>query len=318
MDQTPPPFFKRGPAPLVRLFFFASLSLALLVIDARFRYVEGLRSWLALAAYPLQRAATAPIDLALRVGSYFSTQASLIEENERLRERAAANAQDAQRYEAAQAEAAELRRVIGAAEKMPVQATPAEVLYLGRDPYSHKLFIDRGSVQGIQPGSPVADDTGVVGQVTRVYPLLAEVTLLANPDQAIPVQVVRNGLRAVAFGGGNSGMLELRYMPANAEIHTGDHLVTSGIDGIYPAGLAVATVVSVERDIEHSFAKVICKPSAGIDRGRYVLVLSNETVRPPRPDETASKDRRGDKTRRSRARDKAADKAVDKAGDDSQ
>src|SRR5215213_1112468 len=88
MDHTPPPFFKRGPAPLVRLFFFASLSLALLVIDARFRYVDGLRSWLALAAYPLQRAATAPIDVAMSVGGYFSTQASLMEENERLRARA--------------------------------------------------------------------------------------------------------------------------------------------------------------------------------------------------------------------------------------
>lgn len=314
MDHTPPPFFKRGPAPLVRLFFFASLSLALLVIDARFRYVEGLRSWLALAAYPLQRAATAPIDLALRVGEYFSTQASLIAENERLRERALANAQDAQRYQSAEAEASELRRLIGAAEKMPVQAIPAEVLYLSRDPYAHKIFIDRGAVQGVQAGSPVADDSGVIGQVTRVYPLLAEVTLLTNPDQAIPVQVVRNGLRAVAFGGGNSGLLELRYMPANAEVQAGDQLVTSGIDGVYPAGLAVATVLSVERDLEHSFARVTCKPAAGVDRGRYVLVLMSETVRPPRPDETQTKDRRTDKTRRSRAKDKAADKA----GDDSQ
>src|SRR5205085_942300 len=212
--------------------------------------------------------------------------------------------QDAQLYEAARADAAELRRVIGAAESMPVRAAPAEVLYLGRDPHAHKTFLDRGSVQGVQAGSPVADDTGVVGQVTRVYPLLAEVTLLTNPDQAIPVQVVRNGLRAVAFGGGNSGMLELRYMPANAEIHTGDHLVTSGIDGIYPPGLAVATVVSVERDVEHSFARVVCQPAAGIERGRYVLVLTSETVRPPRPDEAQSKDRRGDKTRRSRAKEK--------------
>src|SRR5689334_1798569 len=241
------------------------------------------------------------------IGGYFSTQASLIEENERLRERALANAQDAQRYQAAQAEAAELRRLIGAAEKLQVQATPAEVLYLSRDPYSHKLFIDRGAVQGVQAGSPVADDTGVVGQVTRVHPLVSEVTLLTNPDQAIPVQVVRNGLRAVAFGGGNSGTLELRYMPANAEVHTGDRLVTSGIDGVYPAGLAVASVVSVERDEEHSFARVICRPTAGVDRGRYVLILSSDTVRPPRPDESqTSKDRR-DKPRRSRAKEKQAD-----------
>lgn len=308
MDHTPPPFFKRGPAPLVRLFFFASLSLALLVIDARFRYVEGLRSWLALAAYPLQRAATAPIDLAVRVGGYFSTQASLMEENERLRERALANAQDAQRYRGLQMEVAELRRVIGAAEKMPVQAAPAEVLYLGRDPYAQKLFIDRGAVQGVRPGSPVADEVGVIGQVTRVHPLVSEVTLITNPDQAIPVEVVRNGLRAVAFGAGGSGMLELRFTPANAEIQNGDQLVTSGIDGTYPAGLAVATVVRVERDAEHTFARVVCKPKAGVDRGRYVLVLSNDSVMPARPDE-AQKERRGEKPRRGRA------KAMEKSDD---
>src|SRR5438128_6765047 len=299
MDHTPPPFFKRGPAPLVRLFFFASLSLALLVIDARFRYVDGLRSWLALAAYPLQRAATWPIDIALSVGGYFSTQASLIEENERLRAQALANVQDAQAYHALQAEATELRRTIGAAEKLPVQAMPAEVLYLGRDPYSHKLFIDRGSVQGVRPGSPVADDTGVVGQVTRVHPLLSEVTLLTNPDQAIPVQVVRNGLRAVAFGGGASGMLELRYMPANAEVQNGDRLVTSGIDGTYPAGLPVASVVRIERDAEHSFARIVCQPAGGVDRGRFVLVLSNEAkAAPPRPDEAQSPKGRPEKGRR--------------------
>jgi rod shape-determining protein MreC len=313
VDHTPPPFFKRGPAPLVRLFFFASLSLALLVIDARFRYVDGLRTWLALAAYPLQRAATWPIDLAMSVSGYFSTQATLIQENARLREQALSNAQDAQRYHALQAEASEQRRMIGAAEKLPVQALPAEVLYLGRDPYSHKLFIDRGTVQGVRAGSPVADDTGIIGQVTRVHPLLSEVTLLTNPDQAIPVQVVRNGLRAVAFGGGASGTLELRYMPANAEIQSGDRLVTSGIDGTYPAGLAVATVIRVERDAEHSFARVVCKPAAGIERGRYVLVLTNETARPPRPDEAQAKERRGEKTRRARK-----DKAPEKAGDDLQ
>ena len=310
MDHTPPPFFKRGPAPLVRLFFFASLSLALLVIDARFRYVDGLRSWLALAAYPLQRAATFPIDVAMSIGGYFSTQANLIEENERLRAQALANMQDAQRYHALLADTAELRRIISATEKLDVQATPAEVLYLSRDPYAHRVFIDRGSVQGIRAGSPVTDDTGVVGQVTRVHPLLSEVTLLSNPDQAIPVEVVRNGLRAVAFGGGTSGMIELRYMPANAEVQNGDRLVTSGIDGTYPAGLAVGTVVRVERDEERSFARVICKPAAGIDRGRYVLVLSSDTVRPPRPEETQVKDKRGEKARR-------ATKAKEKASDDS-
>ena len=315
MDHTPPPFFKRGPAPLVRLFFFASLSLALLVIDARFRSVEGLRSWLALAAYPIQRAATWPIDLAMSVGGYFSTQASLIEENKVLRERAIANAQDAQRYQASQAEAMELRRMIGAAEKLPLQAMPAEVLYLGRDPYAHRLFVDRGSVHGVRAGSPVADDVGVVGQVTRVHPLVAEVNLLTNPDQAVPVQVVRNGLRAVAFGArGHPGMLELRYMGAIADIQNGDRLVTSGIDGTYPAGLAVATVMKVESDAEQSFARVLCRPTAGVDRGRHVLILSSNDVRPSRPDEAEKKERRAEKGRRGKG--KGAEKSEKGAADE--
>ena len=308
MDHTPPPFFKRGPAPLVRLFFFASLSLALLIVDARFRYVDGLRSWLALAAYPLQRAATWPIDLAMGVGGYFSTQASIVEENRMLRERALANAQDAQRFQAAQAEANELRRAIGASEHVPVEATTAEVLYLGRDPYAHKLFINRGAVQGVRAGSPVVDDVGVIGQVTRVHSLVSEVNLLTNPDQAVPVQVVRNGLRAVAFGArGQPGMLELRYVGANAEIQNGDRLVTSGIDGTYPAGLAVGTVVKVETDAEQSFARVLCRPIAGVDRGRYVLILTSEANMPPRPDEAEKKERRSDKVRRGKGKDRAAD-----------
>jgi rod shape-determining protein MreC len=300
MDHTPPPFFKRGPAPLVRLFFFASLSLALLVIDARFRYAEGLRNWLALAAYPLQRAATAPIELLSSVGSFLASQAQLVQENESLRARALEASRDAQRYEAAQAEAAQLRRLIGAQERLEVRATPAEVMYHGRDPYSHKLFIDRGATQGVRPGSPVTDETGVVGQVTRVHALVSEVTLLTDRDQAIPVQVMRNGLRAIAFGGGGAGTLELRGMAANADIQNNDRLVTSGIDGTYPAGLPVATVIRIERDAENAYARVVCRPAAGVDRGRFVLVLSDETAKPPRPEETQSAK---DKTRR-RLRDK--------------
>ena len=308
MEHSPPPFFKRGPAPLVRLFFFGSLSLALLVIDARFRYAEGLRNALAIVAYPLQRAATAPVDFLGAVGAYVSTHAQLVEDNAALRAKALALAQDAQRYQAAEAESAQLRRLIGAAERVEVKTTPAELLYAGRDPYSHKVFIDRGSQHGIKPGSPVADEAGVVGQVTRVHPMVSEVTLVTDRDQAIPVQVVRSGLRAVAFGSGPAGTLELRFMSANAEIQNGDRLVTSGIDGTYPPGLPVATVVRIERDAELSFVRVVCRPAAGVERGRFVLVLSDESARPPRPEEAApGKDRRKDKSRSPRSKAKDGD-----------
>ena len=304
MDHTPPPFFNRGPAPLVRLAFFASLSLALLVLDARFHYAEGLRSIIALAVYPLQTLATLPAALGERMAGYFASQGQLRDENAELRAKILDTSQAAQRYEAAQAEAGQLRRLIGAAERLPVKSMPAEILYNGRDPYSRKVVIDKGSQSGVRAGSPVVDEAGVIGQVTRAYALAAEVTLLTDKDQAIPVQVVRNGLRAVAFGAGASGMLELRFMASNAEIQNGDRLVTSGIDGTYPPGIPVGTVARIERDAAYAFARIVCQPAAGVERGRYVLVIENEQRRALPPDETgAPADKRAGRIRKPRRKD---------------
>jgi rod shape-determining protein MreC len=304
MDHTPPPFFNRGPAPLVRLAFFASLSLALLVLDARFHYAEGLRSIVALAVYPLQALATLPAALGERMAGYFASQAQLREENAELRARILDTSQAAQRYEAAQAEAGQLRRLIGAADRLPVKSMPAEILYNGRDPYSRKVVIDKGSRSGVRAGSPVVDEAGVIGQVTRAHALSAEVTLLTDKDQAIPVQLVRNGLRAVAFGAGASGMLELRFMASNAEIQNGDRLVTSGIDGTYPPGIPVGTVARVERDAAYAFARIVCQPAAGVESGRYVLVIENAPRQAQPPDETgAPAEKRPGRIRKPRRKD---------------
>jgi rod shape-determining protein MreC len=304
MEHSPPPFFNRGPAPLVRLAFFASLSFALLVLDARFHYTESLRSVLALAVYPLQVVATLPAALGERISGYFASQAQLRDENTGLRAKLLDTSQRAQRYEAARAEAGQLRRLIGAAERLPLKSQPAEILYNGRDPYSRKVIIDKGSQNGVRAGSPVLDEAGVIGQVTRTHALAAEVTLLTDKDQAIPVQVVRNGLRAVAFGAGTSGMLELRFMASNAEIQNGDSLVTSGIDGTYPPGIPVATVARVERDAAYAFARIVCQPAAGVESGRYVLVLENEARQAPPPEEAgAERDKRPGKIRKPRRKD---------------
>jgi rod shape-determining protein MreC len=304
MDHTPPPFFNRGPAPLVRLAFFASLSLALLVLDARFRYGESLRGVIALAVYPLQAIATLPAALGGRMSGYFASQAQLREENAELRAKILETSQAAQRFEAAQAEAGQLRRLIGAAERLPVKSAPAEILYNGRDPYARKVVIDKGSRDGVRAGSPVVDESGVIGQVTRAHALAAEVTLLTDKDQAIPVQVVRNGLRAVAYGAGSSGMLELRFMASNAEIQNGDRLVTSGIDGTYPPGIPVATVARIERDAAYAFARIVCQPAAGVERGRYVLVIENEAHQAQPPEEAgAQADKRPGRVRKSRRRE---------------
>jgi rod shape-determining protein MreC len=283
MEHTPPPFFKRGPAPVVRLAFFASLSVALLILDARFRYVDGLRDVLALAAYPFQKAATAPISAARRVAEFFVTQQRLRSENSALRAELLDAALDAQRYRSTSAELAQLRRVNDMRARFHGGAVPAEVLYTGRDPYDYKVILDKGRQQGVNAGSLVVDADGAIGQVTRAHDLVAEVTLITDKAQAIPVQVVRNGLRAVAFGAGASGMVELRFLPANADVRNGDELVTSGIDGSYPSGVAVGKVVRVERDTAQAFARVVCQPLAGVDRSRYVLVLSGAESRPSYP-----------------------------------
>jgi len=284
MDHQPPPFFNRGPAPLVRLTFFVSLAILLMVLDARFRYAENVRQVVALAAYPLQRIAMAPLDLFQGMADYFSSTAALRDENTALKAKQLRAAQELLQLEALNEENKQLRRLLEAQERLPRKSVFAEILYTARDPFSRKVVIDKGSQHGILAGQPVIDDVGVIGQVTRVYLLMSEVTLLSDKDQAIPLQVQRNGLRAVAYGGAEGGMLDLRFMAANADINNGDVLVTSGIDGTYPPGLPVATVARIERDAAYAFARISLAPTAGVDRYRQVLVLANESKALPPPE----------------------------------
>jgi len=281
MDYQPPPFFSRGPAPLVRLAFFVSLAVLLMVLDARFRYAESLRQAVALLVYPLQRTALAPVELFNAAADFFTTQVALKRENDELKVKRLQAANDLLTLEALRAENAQLRRLLEARERLPRTSTLAEILYQGRDPFSRKVVLDKGLQQGIQAGQAVIDDIGVIGQVTRTHLLLSEVTLITDKEQRTPVQVVRNGLRAIIYGGGDRGTLDLSYMAANADIQADDVLVTSGIDGTYPAGLPVAKVSRIERDAAYSFAKITCVPTAGTDRNRQVLVLSREAILPP-------------------------------------
>ncbi len=293
MELQPPPLFSRGPAPLVRLAFFVSLAVLLMVLDARFRYAETLRNAMAVVAYPLQRAAMSPVDLFNGIAGFFASQSSLQRENDTLRSKVLQASRDTLTLEALQSENAQMRRLLEAREKMPGKTHFAEILYSGRDPFSRKVVIDKGSLQTISAGQPVMDETGVIGQVTRVFPMMAEVTLITDKEQATPVQVVRNGLRGVAYGDGAT--LDLRFMASNADIQNGDMLVTSGIDGIYPAGLPVARVARVERDAAYAFARIQCEPAAGASQHRQVLVLLQETslTAPPEADaQPASKQSR--------------------------
>ena len=283
MEYTPPRFFKRGPTPLARLLLCSLLSVALLIADTRYKYLDGIREAVAVIVYPFQRLAGAPGAMLGRIGDFFVTQSALRAENAHLTELNQLNAAKLQKHQALAAENVHLRDLLAARQRFPESTTAAEVLYTGRDPFTRKIIIDKGSQHDIRAGQPVIDEIGVIGQVTRVYPWLAEITLITDKDQAVPVQNLRNGLRAVLGGTGNDGRLELKFIPLNADFQNEDRLVTSGIDGVYPPGLPVAVVSNVERNAAYLFARITCKPLAGVSSHGQVLVLNWENQAPPPP-----------------------------------
>lgn len=257
----PPPFFKRGPAPLARLAFFVILSLALLVLDLKYRYLDLGRQAVAVVLYPLQRAAYTPVDLYEQLGGYFTSLAVLQRENVHLKRKELESANWLMRQQHLELENQRLRELLDMKVRQPVSGTLAEILYAARDPFSRRIIVDKGSQDGIAPGQAVVDEVGVLGQVTRVFPLQSEVTLVTDKNQAVPVKIVRNGLRTVLFGA-SGGQLELRFLAANADVQTGDLLVTSGLDGVYLPGLPVAKVARVDRDAAYSFAQSSASRSA--------------------------------------------------------
>jgi len=293
MEYQAPPFFKTGPTPLARLLILAALSLALLVSDARFHYLAPVRQVAAVILYPLQRIALAPVGIARRIGNFFVTHSSLRTENVRLAQENFANEGMLQELKALRAENARLRALLGARQRFGVSATAAEVVYAARDPFSRRIIIDKGMRDEVEAGQPVVDEEGLLGQVTRVYPWLAEVTLVTDKSHFVPVQNLRNGLRAVLSGTGSDGVLELRFVPVNADHQNGDELVTSGIDGVYPPGLPVARVSQVERSATRLFARITCTPLAGVSNHTHVLLLSAQRDLPPRPVEQANPRRKG-------------------------
>jgi rod shape-determining protein MreC len=298
MEHSPPPFFKTGPTPLARLLIFSALSITLLVADTRFGYLAPLREVTAIVLYPLQRLATAPAGIAARIADFLATHSTLRADNARLAEQAFLDAARLQQFRALQAENARLRALLSARETLNLQVLAADILYAARDPFSRKVVIDKGSRDDIRAGQAVMDDRGVVGQVTRVHQWLSEVTLVTDKGQFVPVQNLRNGLRAMLAGTGRDGVLELRFVPLNADFEEADELVTSGIDGVYPPGLPVARVVRVERDADQVFARITCSPVAGVASHTQVLVVTGERALPSRPADDGHTGRAG-KPRRS-------------------
>lgn len=288
MDQTQSfQFFNRGPSPLARLIFFGLLSLLLLFIDARYRQLESIRYLLSLPIQPLQRLATTlynePGILWDDFSTYIDSQGNLARENQQLRQQQTLYATQLLQMQILQTENTQLRKLLDVSEHADFPMQMAEIVYVERDIFKRKVFVDKGSQKNVAAGQVVMDETGVIGQVTRVFPWLSEVTLITDKDHAVPIQVLRTGLRAVVFGAGDISNLSLRYMPISSDLQVGDILVTSGIDGTYPPGLPVAKVTQIERDPAYPFAKISCTPLAGVDQQRQLMIISGLHKLPEMP-----------------------------------
>jgi rod shape-determining protein MreC len=290
LDRTPPPFFKQGPSANARLAFFALLAITLLVVDSRASVLFALRQGLATVLYPVQRVLLFPRNWLETGSNYFTDLVVLQSENTRLKKEEVANASTLQRIEQLEAENRELRRLNQLRDRSPINTLLAQTLYEARDPFVHKFVLDKGSQDGVLAGQPVIDADGVVGQITRVFPISSEVTAINDRALTIPVQIARSGVRAVAFGGAAAGSLELRYLAANADVKIGDLVTTSGLDGLYPAGLVVGKVSNLEARGDGNFLPARIEPTAGLRRSQYLAVVMVDKSRlppPPSPEEPA-------------------------------
>lgn len=287
LDRSPPPFFKQGPSAFTRLMFFSALAIFLMVADTRWKLTQPLRAVVATVLQPLQSVLLAPQSWWADAGHYMSGLEAARQEQQQSQKKAAAQAERVMRVDQLERENARLRELLALRPRVNVQSQAAEVLYDAPDPFTRKVVIDQGSRHGVVLGSPVIDDSGVLGQVTRVYPLTSEVTLVTDKDAAVPVVNGRTRQRGVAYGTPQVLGMELRFMAGNADVQVGDELQTSGLDGVYPAGLPVAKVARVDRRADSAFARIVLTPKSQPDNSRHVLLLHPVADQlPDRPSDT--------------------------------
>jgi rod shape-determining protein MreC len=291
LDRTPPPFFKQGPTSLSKLMLLSALALFLMVADKRFEAGNIVRVSLATVLNPLSRTVLAPVKAIQDSVKYVDTISSVKLSEQEAHRKLLLLSQRASQVESLALENSRLRKLLSLKDTLTTPAQAAEVLYDATDPYSRKVIINKGSVHAVQLGSPVLDELGVLGQVVRVFPLTSEVAMIIDREQTTPVLNTRTGVRSVAYGNpsAHGDVLELRFISGNADVLAGDVLTTSGVDGVYPAGLQVAKVEKVERRADSGFAKIVCAPKANVLGAKHVLILNPlTTLETPRPADAAA------------------------------
>ena len=282
MQGSAPPLFRQGLPATLRFVAFALAAIALSWADSRYQWLLGLRAGVVAVLTPAEQAVGSPLSLwkdwVLDVGQ----AESLRRENVRLQTLLASTALVTQRDAELDQENQSLRALMQIGPRKGWISRAAQITSERRDPYVRRLGIDKGQQQGIAPGHAVMDAQGLIGQVTRVYRESAEVTAMTDPSLAVPVVNQRNGQRAVLFGSGNSGIMELRFTASSAEMQIGDLLFTSGIDGVFPPGVMTGVIHQIDANPGSPFPRVLVKPAGGIDRARVVLIVGPEAGEPPR------------------------------------
>tara|TARA_B110000879_G_C11126042_1_gene493984 strand:- start:985 stop:1746 length:762 start_codon:yes stop_codon:yes gene_type:complete len=241
--------------------------------DHRYNHLEVVRSNISLALSPLRYLVNLPELGSHWVSEWFKSHNELLNDNKTLQTRGRILNAQLQRMQVLQAENTRLRNLLSSSRKLTDEVIVAELLSVDQNPYRQLVEINKGTNDGVEIGQAIIDDFGVMGQVIHTNRFSSTIILISDPDHAIPVQFIRSGVRSVAFGNGNTDHLELRFLPATADIQIGDELVTSGLGGRFPTGYPVATVASISEDLAHGFLSVLAAPKARLDSSREVLVI---------------------------------------------
>ena len=268
--------FLSGPSLTVRFFLLASLCIALMLMDSRYRQLEQARSAASTLVYPLRAAANMPYQFSNWISNSFRTRKDLRQENSQLRTAQQYSQFELQRLQQLQAENHRLRVLLESAQAQELNLQMAEIMRVSLDPGRHHIILNQGAQLGINKGQVVIDAEGLMGQIIRTDPLQSEAVLITDSNHVTPIEVNRNGLRNIAYGNGDDKLLHLPYFAQNSEIQEGDLLVTSGLGGRFPVGIPVAEIVKIKRDPSKTFLEVYAEPIAALDQSRLVAVVKND------------------------------------------
>ncbi|MEY4649527.1 MAG: hypothetical protein RL191_695 [Pseudomonadota bacterium] len=266
--------FNKGPSLLSKLLLLTFISILLMGIDFRFHYLKSIRQFTNVLTKPFHAVLNLPKNIYDFTTQYFSNQSHLILENETLKLDIDRLKADLQRLDFIDQENDQLRNLLEVRNTHKFKTEAVSIIYSRFDPFNQKIIIDGGQNKDFQPGQPVIDALGLVGQISSVFPETSEVTLIIDKKMSVPIQIQRNGLRAITNGNGQNETISLSYLPNSVDVMKGDILKTSGIDTIYPEGIAVAEILEINHDPKLPFAKIICRPISAIRNHSHVLVVT--------------------------------------------